>query len=270
MGRLVREGIRMYRPILLSAWTSSASGVALVFAVLALLGAIDRRNALPWGALILPVYLLHASAVVGWIIVGTELSEHRLRLHALLPLPARQLALAQLLLPASVLLLGVPLAHGATALVAAILGAGRLWVGHALLALIGAHLLLLLQLTLAVKEVIVLRQSVRWKPWFESAGARRRREAETRQPSGDAPPREGSDVRAGKVLGVLGWMVVILLVALEVVLGVPNSTLILVPGIPIGVHNGNLLLCTLATVILAFATAAFTVSLFCRRTRLDA
>jgi hypothetical protein len=231
MWRLVKEGLRIHRKILISAWTSSICGVGGVFAVLALTGAVGRRFALSGAAFALPIYLLYASAVAGWIIIGTELSEHRLRLHALLPLPLSHLALAQLLLPATVLLLGLPLAHAATAIDQAVLGARSPWLGHALLDLMAAHLILLQQLTLAVKEVTVLRATGR-----------------------------------GSV--ALGTLFVILVVMADLLFGIPNATIILVPGFPISAHIANLAVCTAAAAALAVLTAGFTLKLFVRRTQI--
>ena len=95
-----------------------------------------------------------------------------------------------------------------------------------------AHLLLLLQLTLAAKEVTVLRDRF----------------------------------KAGTLLSTLGWIVLFVLFCAETVFGIPNSTLVLLPGLRIGVHNGSLAVCTAATSALAVVTAAFTVALFRRRT----
>lgn len=262
MWRLVREGLRVYRPILLSAWTTSTLGVAAVIAVLALVGVVDGRRALSFALFALPLYLLHASAVVGWIAIGTELSEHRLRLHALLPLPLARLALAQLLLPSTMLFLGLPLAHAATALAQAVYGARSPWLGHAALDLVAAHLLVLLQLTLAAKEVTVLRETVWWRPWVEGpAAARRRRGSDGRlrsksEPAGGVtlprgPARQESHaVTAGAVLAVLGWFVVLALLAAEAWIGWPD---------------GNLVLRAAGVAALAALTAALTVALFCRR-----
>jgi hypothetical protein len=231
MWRLIKEGLRMYRPILINAIRGSLIGIVGIFAALALTGALESRSAVSWGALALPVYLLYAFAVVGWIILGSELSEHRLRLHALLPLPLSQLAVARLLLPASMLLVGLPLAHAATAVDQAVLGAGSPWLGHAVLDLMAVHLLLLLQLTLAVKEVTVLRGTGR-----------------------------------GKV--ALGTLFVSLVVLADLLYGLPNATVVLVPGFPMSAHITNLAVCTAAAAALAVLTAGFTVMLFVRRTEI--
>jgi hypothetical protein len=228
MWRLVREGLRIHRPALLNAWICSLVGVVGVFAVLALTGAIASRNAVSWGALALPIYMLYASAVVGWIIIGSELSEHRLRLHALLPLPLSQLALARLLLPATMVVIGLPLAHAVTAVDQAVLGPRSPWLGHAVLDLMAVHLLLLQLLTLAVKEVTVLRATGRGK-------------------------------------AALAALFVIVVVVADLVFGVPNATVILVPGVPMSAHITNLAVCMAAVAALAILTAAFTVTLFVRR-----
>jgi hypothetical protein len=279
MWRLVKEGLRIYRPVLLSAWTTGTFGPLSVFVVLAHFGVkIDGWQALSWAAAALPAYLVGASAVAGWITIGTELGEHRVRLHALLPLSSGDLALAQLVLPSAMVLFGLPLPHAAAVFARAIHGAPAPWLGHATLNLMAAHLLLLLQLTLAAKEVTVLRDTVSWKPWIAgpATGGRGADSASLQQPAGEpasgvtlargAAVRERDEGNAGTVLSTLGWFVVFVLVCAEIVLGVPYSTLIFPPGLRLGVHNGNLAVCTAATSALAIVTAAFTVTLFRRRT----
>ncbi len=284
MWRLVKEGLRIYRPVLLSAWTIGTFGPLSVFVVLAHLGVkIDGWQALSWAAAALPVYLLGASAVAGWIAIGNELGEHRVRLHALLPLPSAELALAQLVLPSAMVMVGLPLSHAAAVLARAVHGAPAPWLGHTGLNLVAAHLLLLLQLTLAAKEVTVLRDTVSWRSWIAGSGTGRRgagsdsRPQPGTEPAGGVPlarvPGAGGErdeargaLDAGKVLAALGWFVLFVLVCAEIVIGVPYSTLILAPGLRIGIHNGNLAVCTAATSALAVVTAAFTVTLFRRRT----
>jgi hypothetical protein len=280
MLRLIREGLRIYRPVLLSAWSSSIPGVALVFATLVFAGAVDRRHAPSWAASVVPAYLVYASAVAGWIIIGTELAEHRLRLHALLPLPAIRLGLARQLLPVIPLLLGLPLAHAVAAAVQAIFGPTARWPGPGWLDLIAVHLLLALQLTLAVREVIVLRQTRGWRPWFAAPAVPWRRRGAAGRPLPAAEPAGGAgparrpageardDVHAGAVLAALGWAVVALLVGAEIVLGLPNSNPILGPGIRISAHIGSLAVCTAVVTALALAAAAFTLALFCHRTEI--
>jgi hypothetical protein len=283
MWRLVKEGLRIYRPVLLSAWTTGTFGPLTVFVVLAHLGVkVDGWQALSWAAAALPAYLLGSSAVAGWITIGTELGEYRLRLHALLPISSLDLALARLVLPSAMVLFGLPLSYAAAFLARAFHGAPAPWLGHATLNLMAAHLLLLHQLTLAAKEVTVLRDTVSWKPWTRgpTTGRRGAGSGSRPQPGGEpaggltparaAAGRERDEARGGfkvgTVLSTLGWFAVFALVCAEIVLGVPYSTLILAPGLHLGVHNGNLAVCTLATLALAAVTAAFTVTLFRRRT----
>jgi hypothetical protein len=270
MWRLVKEGLRTYRPVLLSAWTTGTLGPLSVFVVLAHFGVkIDGWQALAWAAAALPAYLLGASAVAGWITIGTELGEHRVRLHALLPLSSGELALAQLVLPSAMVLFGLPLSHAAAVFARAMHGAPAPWLGPATLNLMAAHLLLLLQLTLAAKEVTVLRDAVSWKRWIAGPAMGRRGGGSEGRPQPDGEPaggRERDEVKAGTVLSTLGWFVLLVLVCAEIVIGVPYSTLIFPPGLRIGIHNGNLAVCTAATSALAVVTAAFTVTLFRRRT----
>lgn len=280
MWRLVKEGLRIYRPVLLSAWTTGTLGPLAVFVVLAHFGVkVDGWQALSWAAAALPVYLLGASAVAGWITIGSELGEHRVRLHALLPLSSGELALAQLVLPSAMVILGLPLSHAAAVLARAFHGAPAPWLGDTTLDLMAAHLLLLLQLTLAAKEVTVLRDTVSWKSWIAGSGTGRRSTGLAGRPQPEGEPaggvtlagildggRERDEGTAGTVLSTLGWFVVFVLVGAEIVLGIPYSTLILPPGLRLGLHNGNLAVCTAATSALTVVTAAFTVTLFRRRT----
>jgi len=61
MWRLVKEGLRIYRPVLLSAWTTGTFGPLSVFVVLTHFGVkIDGWQALSWAAAALPAYLLGA------------------------------------------------------------------------------------------------------------------------------------------------------------------------------------------------------------------
>jgi hypothetical protein len=163
MWRIVREGLRFYGRVLVTAWTGTTIGLVAVFAILAVLGVIGGRAALLWVAVSWPVSILIASAVAGWIAIGTELTEHRVRMHLVLPVSIGHVALAQFLLPAALLLLGLAVAHAATTAVQAIYSAPTPWLGHVKLDLIAAHLLFLLQLTFAVREVTLLRETGWWK-----------------------------------------------------------------------------------------------------------
>lgn len=159
MWRLVREGLRFYGPGMVGTWVLNAVGAIVVFAVLSLLGIVKLGQALSWVAQAAPMSLLGVAAIIGWAALGTDLAEHRLRLHLMLPLPIGQIALAHVLLPSVLLAGGLLVAHVAAALAPAALVAPAPWFSHATLDLTAAHLLLLLQLTLAIKEVIVLHES---------------------------------------------------------------------------------------------------------------
>jgi hypothetical protein len=153
---LVRESLRPYRTALLSAWAICTIAIAAVFAVLAVVGVASTRQAILWAASALPLYMLLASAIPGWIALGTDMTEHRMRLHLLLPISLREVALARLLLPTALLLLGLPLAH--LLLFGVRLVTHNSWASHGLVDLVAAHLLLVQQACFAGKEVTVLRE----------------------------------------------------------------------------------------------------------------
>lgn len=159
MWRLVKEGLRIYRPVVLNAWTIGTLAAVVAPAVLALCGVLSPRAAFSWRASAWPLYILVASAIAGWIILGTEMTEHRLRLHLLLPLPLRQIGLAQLLLPAAVMLLGLLVAHAVSVVGVAASGSTIRWERHAGIDLNAAHFLLFIQLTFAVKEIVSALES---------------------------------------------------------------------------------------------------------------
>ncbi len=163
MLRLLSEGLRCYRTVLLGAWAWTTIGLVAVFAALVLVGVVGGRAALAMVAVPWPISILVASAVAGWIAAGTELGEHRVRMHAALPVSVDQLALSELLLPAVMLLSGLALAHAGNAAVHALWTTPTPWLGHATVNFVGAHLLLLLQLTYAIREVALLREGARWK-----------------------------------------------------------------------------------------------------------
>ena len=163
MLRLLREGLRCYRSVLLGAWAWTTIGLVPVFAALVLAGVVSGHAALTMVAVPWPVSILVASAVAGWIAAGTELTEHRVRMHVVLPVSVDRLALSQLLLPTVMLLFGLALAHAGNAAVHAIWISPTPWLGHAMLNFLGAHLLVLFQLTYAIREVVLLREGARWK-----------------------------------------------------------------------------------------------------------
>lgn len=163
MWPLLREGLLGYRRVLLGALVGTTIGVAGVFAVLAAVGAMDARTAFRWAMVSWPADLLVASGVVGWIAIGTELTEQRLRLHLLLPFTIEHVALSRLLLPVGLLLAGLAVAHAGTLVASAVTTPPTTWRGHAGLDLIAVYVLFMLQLTFAVQEVTALGQTSRWK-----------------------------------------------------------------------------------------------------------
>lgn len=171
MWRLVREGLRIYWPVLLSAWGIATVAGIVVPAGLALFSVLSLRAAISWPQTGWPLSIVLSSAIAGWIVLGAEMAEHRLRLHLLLPLPLREVGLAQLLLPAVMMFLGLVVAH-ATAVVADLalaaatsigLVAPDRWHSHAWINLIAVHLLLLVQQSFAIREIARARETGRWK-----------------------------------------------------------------------------------------------------------
>ncbi len=162
MWRLVREGLRLYRPVLLGAWLYGILGVVAVFAALALVRAIGVHAALVWVTVPWPVTLLIASSVAGWIALGSDMGEHRVRLQMSLPVPIVEVALARLLLPIALLVLGLPLAQAVGAIATAVYGSQTPWLGHARLLLLAVHLVFLQQLAFGIREVVGLRDRGRW------------------------------------------------------------------------------------------------------------
>lgn len=158
MWRLVSEGLRIHRTVLSGALLGTLVGTATVFALLTLFGVSGPRTAVQWYLTALPVAVLFASAVAGWIALGSDLGEQRLRLHLLLPIRLVEVGLAQHLLPCLFLGTGAVLAHVARAVTAPALPPGVSGLGHAPLAFIAAVILLLQQLTLAVRQVVALRE----------------------------------------------------------------------------------------------------------------
>lgn len=170
MWALVKVGLRTYRPVLVAAWAVCTLGIASVFAILALLGAMSPGRAIHWSASAWPLYMLLASAVPGWIAMGNEMTERRLRLHLLLPLSLREVALARLLLPVAMLAIGFPLAHAVLALSRLAEGAPLAALRHGHLDLVAAHLLFLHQISFTIKEVAVMRETHRGRAALGTLG----------------------------------------------------------------------------------------------------
>lgn len=170
MWPLVREELRILRPVILGAWAICTIGIAVVFAVLAFCGVVSWPQAVRFSAAAWPLYILLASAVPGWIAIGTARSERRLRLHLLLPIPLREIALARLLLPVVLITLTLPVAHAGLALVRLAEGAPFSGPRHVHLALLAAFFVFLHQISFSVTEVYVLRETSRAKALLGSLG----------------------------------------------------------------------------------------------------
>lgn len=161
MWRLLSEEFRLYRPVLLISWAFGVAIFGLVLIMVALLGdAKDRAEILTIAAQ-LPLALLVASMVAGFIVTGTERSESRVRMLVMLPLSIRQIAAARVLLPTAMLLLGLLVSHVAFAALLALRGAPFPWMRHLKVDFIGLQLLLWVLVALVVREIIDLQKAKR-------------------------------------------------------------------------------------------------------------
>lgn len=162
MWRLVKEGVRFYRSILLVSWAFGAAIFVLILILVVDFGSEVERSLLLKVAVQVPLPILIASTVACFIALGTERSENRVRLHSALPVSVRQVALARVLLPAALMLLGLVLAHALFAAMLVVDGSQPLSARHFTVDFIAVQLLFWVQGALAVREVIELRQHVRW------------------------------------------------------------------------------------------------------------
>jgi hypothetical protein len=157
MWRLVREGVRCYRSILLVSWAFGAAIFVLVLLLLAIFGSAQERGALLKVAVQVPLPILLASAIACFIALGTERSENRVRLHSALPVSVRQVAHARVLLPTALIFLGLVLAHALFAIMLVAEGSPALSPRHLNVDFIAVQLLFWVQAALAVREIIELR-----------------------------------------------------------------------------------------------------------------
>jgi len=162
MWRLLREGLRFYRSVLLISWAFAVSILLLVLAAIAVVGSAKDLADLQRSGVQLPLAILIASMVAGFITLGTERSEDRLRLHLSLPVPLAHVALARVLLPAVLLLVGLLVGHLVSAGAAALNGSSGVWSRHLMLDFVAVQLLFWLQLALAVREIVELRRRTGW------------------------------------------------------------------------------------------------------------
>lgn len=162
MWRLLRGGLCFYRSTLLTSWAVGAAIFILVLALLAVLGSVQERSGLLKMAVQIPLPILIASMIAGFIAVGTERSENRVRMQVMLPLRVGEIALARVLLPTALMIVGLALAHALFGVMLAVEGSAVLSARHFTVDFIGLQLLFWLQIALAVREVIELRHRTRW------------------------------------------------------------------------------------------------------------
>jgi hypothetical protein len=162
MWRLVREGVRFYWSVLLISWAFAMGIFVLILVLLAILGSVQERSALLKVAVQVPLPILVASIIAGFIALGTERSESRVRMQVMLPVRVGQVALARVLLPTALLLVGLVLAHALFAVMLAVEGSPPMSPRHLNVDFMAAQLFFWLQVALAVREVIELRHRVRW------------------------------------------------------------------------------------------------------------
>ncbi len=158
MWRLLSEQLRVYRSLLLISWALGVLIFGLVLILLALVGDAKDRAEIGTIAAQVPIALLIASMVAGFIVTGTERSESRARLLVMLPLSLRQIAGARILLPTVMLLLGLLVAHASFAVALAVTSAPASWMRHAKVDFIGLQFLLWVLVGLAVREIIELQK----------------------------------------------------------------------------------------------------------------
>ena len=163
MWRLVREGVRFYRPVLLISWAFGAGIFVAVLAIIAVVGSAQDRNELLKVGVQIPLPILIASVVAGFIAIGTERSENRARMHLMLPVPIGQVAVARVLLPTALLLVGLAVSHVLFAVLLALQGEPALSPRHGNVDFIAVQLLFWVQVPLAIREIIELRHRVRWR-----------------------------------------------------------------------------------------------------------
>ncbi len=162
MWRLLREGLRCYRSVLLISWAFAVGIFLLVIAVIGVVGSVKDLADLQRSGVQLPLAILIASMVAGFITLGTERGEERLRMHLSLPVPLAQVALARVLLPAALVLVGLAVGHLVSAGVTALDGSSGVLSGHLMLDFVAVQLLFWLQLALAVREIVELRRRMGW------------------------------------------------------------------------------------------------------------
>ncbi len=166
MWRLLSAELRCNRPVLLISWAFGLGIYALVLAVIAVAAGVGDRGDLAGLAAQLPLALLIASMVACFIVTGTDHGENRVRMLAMLPLPVRDVAVARVLVPVAMMVLGALVSHAGLVLVLALRGAPGRWMRHLVVDFIGAFLLMSVLATLVVREIIELRKARGWAAAF--------------------------------------------------------------------------------------------------------
>jgi hypothetical protein len=162
MWRLVREGVRFYRSVLLISWAFAIGIFVLINVLLAIFGSVQERSGLLKVAVQVPLPILIASVIACFIMTGTERGENRVRMQMMLPVPLRQVAVARVLLPTALLLIGLVLAHVLFAVMLVIGGSPLLSPRHLNVDFNALQLLFWVQAALATREVIELRHRATW------------------------------------------------------------------------------------------------------------
>ncbi len=166
MWRLVREALRATGPVLLAAWTTGIGIVLLVLAIVSVVGSAKDRHDVAGLAQLAPLAILIASMVAGLIVTTAECSERRVRLHVMLPLPIRQVAVARVLLPALFMVAGAVAAHSLLALTLGLEGLPILSARHGDVDFVAAQLLFWGQFVLVTREITELRRRRGWTRTF--------------------------------------------------------------------------------------------------------
>jgi hypothetical protein len=162
MWRLVREGVRFHGSVLLISWAFAPGIIVLITILLAIFGSAQERGQLLKVAVQIPLPILLASMIAGFIVIGTERGENRVRMQVMLPLRIGEIALARVLLPTVLMLIGLALAHTLFAVMLAVEGSPPLSPRHLTVDFIGVQFLLWLQLPQLIREIIELRRRTNW------------------------------------------------------------------------------------------------------------
>jgi hypothetical protein len=163
MWRLVREGLRVYAPVLVMSWGYGLGILLLVTTIVSIVGSVKDIAEIGRFAQHAPVAILIASMVAAFIVTGTERGESRVRMYVMLPLPIGQVARARVVLPALMILLGLAVSHVVFGALLAFRGTPFAWRRHFTVDVLALLLFFWPQFALAVREVIELRGRTSWR-----------------------------------------------------------------------------------------------------------